>query len=431
MRYFVLMLISLLAFGGCSGDEAEECTPNHHTVCKEGVVYWVDSCGEQGDKAGDCECGCNADFTACKDPCDCIPDCTNKECGPDGCGGTCPPGCDSGYTCVGGACEEECQPDCTGKVCGADGCGGTCPPGCGPGQTCVDGACQGECQPDCIGKCCGDDKCGGECPDECAATGQTCNTQTCLCEGQCTPDCDGKDCGPDGCGGECGTCDPGYDCEEGACVCNYEECGQVCCAEGEVCQNNECCLPDCAGKQCGLDCAGESCGLCGQGYFCSDYLCIQAGVEDCWTGAQCPPASPYCLMSCRSMENKCCEVMPDHPRRIDGSIDDSCEVCCTNPDFTNPVLWPDGEPSCCATEAPYPYYACGSLERMCCPAVAENPRRCDGTTDDTCHACCSGTEYPVGVIYPDGQTSCCPQAHPWPCVQNGVSACCDDPGQCG
>jgi len=174
---------------------------------------------------------------------------------------------------------------------------------------------------------------------------------------------------------------------------------------------------------------GEVC--CAQGSFCSGYLCILAGVEDCWTGSQCPPTSPYCLMSCRTRTNKCCEVMPDHPRRIDGSIDDSCEVCCTNPDFSNPVLWPDGEPSCCATEAPYPFLDCESQARMCCPGPTGNPRRCDGTVDDACYACCSGPDYSVEVIYPEGNTSCCPETHPWPCVQNGASSCCEDPGQCG
>jgi hypothetical protein len=68
---------------------------------------------------------------------------------------------------------------------------------------------------------------------------------------------------------------------------------------------------------------------------------------------------------------------------------------------------------------------------MCCPAVTENPRRCDGTTDDTCYACCSGPDYPVEVIYPDGRSSCCPETHPWPCVQNGTSNCCENSGQCG
>lgn len=51
----------------------------------------------------------------------CVPDCSGKECGPDGCGGTCGE-CDE---CVGGQCL--CQPTCGLPQMGCDdGCGGTC-----------------------------------------------------------------------------------------------------------------------------------------------------------------------------------------------------------------------------------------------------------------------------------------------------------------
>ena len=127
----VLSSVSLalvIAASGCgTGGNGDDCTPNARTVCKDGVVYWVDSCGNQGDKAGDCDCGCNADFTACKTPCDCVTSCGGKECGPNGCGGTCAPGCDAGETCneVTGLCEGGCVPSCTGKCCGDDGCDST------------------------------------------------------------------------------------------------------------------------------------------------------------------------------------------------------------------------------------------------------------------------------------------------------------------
>ena len=61
--------------------------------------------------------------------------CTDKECGPDGCGGSCGT-CPDGTTCsddiqspdVGtlpqGVCM--CLPDCKDKDCGSDGCGGDC-----------------------------------------------------------------------------------------------------------------------------------------------------------------------------------------------------------------------------------------------------------------------------------------------------------------
>jgi len=113
--------------------------------------------------------------------------------------------------------NNNCTPDCTGKVCGPDGCGGTCSPGCGAGETCNEatGQCESGCVPACTGKCCGDDGCEGTCPDNCEDTGQTCNTTTCVCEGSCEPDCNGKECGPDGCGSTCPPgCSAGEQCNE-------------------------------------------------------------------------------------------------------------------------------------------------------------------------------------------------------------------------
>lgn len=70
----------------------------------------------------------------------CCPNCTNKQCGPDGCGGSCgvcetPPG----QICKNGQC---CQRNCTNKQCGADGCGGLCgtgtgDDGCPEGKVCT------------------------------------------------------------------------------------------------------------------------------------------------------------------------------------------------------------------------------------------------------------------------------------------------------
>jgi hypothetical protein len=88
------------------GGAGETCVPNSRTICKDGVTYWTDSCGARGDRAGDCACGCNADFTACR-TCEgqCTPDCSQKCCGSDGCEGTCPDRCDeAGQTCNPSSC---------------------------------------------------------------------------------------------------------------------------------------------------------------------------------------------------------------------------------------------------------------------------------------------------------------------------------------
>jgi MYXO-CTERM domain-containing protein len=54
-----------------------------------------------------------------------VPLCKSKQCGDDGCGGSCG-ACAAGTTCnPSGACII-CTPSCAGKTCGDDGCGGSC-----------------------------------------------------------------------------------------------------------------------------------------------------------------------------------------------------------------------------------------------------------------------------------------------------------------
>ncbi|HUU03666.1 MAG TPA: IPT/TIG domain-containing protein [Myxococcota bacterium] len=106
-----------------------------------------------------------------------------------------------------------CTPNCTGKQCGPDGCDDVCG-SCGANETCdANGLCI--CVPQCTGKDCGPDSCGDVCgscvaPETCDANGQ------CV---SCTPQCDGKDCGPDGCGDVCGSCAADEICDaNGLCV---------------------------------------------------------------------------------------------------------------------------------------------------------------------------------------------------------------------
>ena len=95
----------------------------------------------------------------------CSPDCgADRECGPDGCGDTCPPGCDAGETCNESTGTCECAPDCTSKQCGDDGCGGSCG-ACGAGENCVSGQCVAGC-PDADGDGFAASDCGGtDCAD--------------------------------------------------------------------------------------------------------------------------------------------------------------------------------------------------------------------------------------------------------------------------
>ncbi|MBN2497140.1 MAG: IPT/TIG domain-containing protein [Deltaproteobacteria bacterium] len=198
----------------------------------------------------------------------CTPDCEGRECGDNGCGGSCglcevgyhcddghcvpdtgctnDDDCEDGYHCDDGQCVPDCVPDCDGKDCGDDGCGGSCGD-CQAGYYCADGSCT-ECT--CDGKECGNDGCGHSC-GLCSA-GYHCEDGQCVED--CDPDCTGKDCGDDGCGGSCGTCNTGYHCEHGECV--------------------EDCVPDCAGKDCGPDGCGGTCGSCDTNETCEDGVCV-------------------------------------------------------------------------------------------------------------------------------------------------------------
>lgn len=128
------LVMGMTVAAGCGDDSTGDCLPNDHTQCSMGITYWMDSCGVQGTVAGVCDCGCNADFTACDDSCSCTPDCAGKACGDDGCGGDCGT-CNSGEVCGTDFQCFSCTPDCTGLECGDDGCGGSCGD-CQPDETC-------------------------------------------------------------------------------------------------------------------------------------------------------------------------------------------------------------------------------------------------------------------------------------------------------
>lgn len=94
---------------------------------------------------------------------ECVPECTNVQCGSDGCGGSCGKCEGEQVDCINGECT--CQPACSGKECGDDGCLGDCGQ-CGAGVTCANFVCAVS------GKCSG--ACGGASADG-----------SCYCDGQC------------------------------------------------------------------------------------------------------------------------------------------------------------------------------------------------------------------------------------------------------
>ncbi|MFH1809695.1 MAG: N-acetylmuramoyl-L-alanine amidase [Pseudomonadota bacterium] len=125
--------------GGCSGpascDEDGACQAPCVPECT-GSCCGSDGCGgECPDRCGDTQQVCDEDSCACVGACT-PTSCTElvKDCGswPDGCGGTVDcGGCSGSASCdANGACREPCVPDCTGRCAGADGCGGVCPDSC-------------------------------------------------------------------------------------------------------------------------------------------------------------------------------------------------------------------------------------------------------------------------------------------------------------
>ncbi len=247
--------------------------------------------------------------------CVCVPQCSGKACGDDGCGGSCGAcgalqSCNASNQCV-------CAPQCSGKTCGPDGCGGSCG-ACQSGQACsTAGRCA--CQPSCTGKTCGSDGCGGSC-------GTCAGTNVCSTAGQCQacqPSCSGKSCGPDGCGGTCGTCSGTQLCASGQCQA-CDPVSQLGCAVGERCRWNGT-APQCTtvigtGTQ-GAQCSSDS--SCAKSFLCAGVAnnlnCRKYCTTDsnCGTGGKCAfplagalgvcstPCDPLTSGSCSSFSEQC------------------------------------------------------------------------------------------------------------------------------
>jgi|GEM_PF-3284023 len=249
--------------GTCGGDETclncpGDCGYCDAAVCGDDTCALTESCSTCPLDCGSCGVLCGAQVcapglvcsaqTTCEAPC--VPECSGKSCGDDGCGGSCGTcgagtACDAAGQCVttGPTCS------CAGKACGDDGCGNSCGT-CGAGTACN---AAGQCVStgptcSCEGKACGDDGCGSSC-GSCGA-GTACNAAgQCVSTGP-TCSCEGKACGDDGCGNSCGTCGAGTACNAaGQCV-----------STGPTCS--------CEGKSCGDDGCGNSCGSCGPNASC-------------------------------------------------------------------------------------------------------------------------------------------------------------------
>ena len=119
----------------------------------------------------------------------CTPNCLNKNCGDDGCGGSCGT-CKDGENCLNGKCvnsSSSCVPQCNDKECGNNGCGGQCG-SCVGGKICINGKCVNmdydPCKGNCDNKQCGESDCNSNC-NICSSCG-TCDTGKYCLNGTCT-----------------------------------------------------------------------------------------------------------------------------------------------------------------------------------------------------------------------------------------------------
>ena len=390
----------------------------------------------------------------------CVPNCVGRNCGDDGCGGSCgscgtaqKPFCDTSL----GACVATCVPQCTGKNCGSDGCGGSCGPcatdlSCLPQGLCVppawtcnptyyaaSDACDCACgayDPDCddasvvVAGCKSLEICDkqGKCASK-VPTAWTCQpTQygaldSCDCGcGAVDPDClfsflgisgckTGETCGADG---TCAKCQP--DCKGK--VCGDDGCGGKCgdCSGSDVCSGGQCvnpCAPKpllCASNTCGDDGCGGTCGNCGTGTECVAGVCKAIVV---------PPAPDSCDGSCGSLAPSGCSCAIGCAKN-GNCCKDYSTACTCKPNCAGKQCGDDGCGGTCGTcgvGAPY----CGTNQQ--CSATCT--KQCGGKAcgDDGCGGQCGscGAESSCG-----GSFQCVPGS--WKCAQlyfaDGVACDC-------
>ena len=205
----------------------EECSPSGKKECVDDTHYRT--CGDLN--SDDCLEWTTSPCTegdTCHDEgiCDCTPSCAGKECGDNGCGGSCG-GCTNGKTCEGGLCEcagstdDDCNSvddDCDGQT---DEGYGTHATACGVGackatgsRTCVDGVETDSCTPGLPAvndMTCNnvDDDCDGSTDEDYPGVTTTCGKGACAATGKmsCVGGTESNSCVAGTAGVETATCD--------------------------------------------------------------------------------------------------------------------------------------------------------------------------------------------------------------------------------
>jgi len=289
-----------------------------------GIKYYVMIDGQEGVQgAFDLSVRCDS---LCK------PECDGKECGDDGCGGSCGECPMAAPFCADHKCKIECTSHCDMKECGDDGCGGSCgncPLGfeCSQGGACVEepppeDGCEAQDHPGCNGCIC--EACVCALMPECCAA---------KWDQDCAKMCGAGDCvGCEGEGQFGWPCDSHADCVSNLCIEGMAD-GLVCsvpcaksCPDGwscvidpEVYQGKFCsthCIPDCTGKECGSDGCGGSCGICPMEHSCFDGVCMEGPSGSCMNDADLGiimemaeglfDKLPMCAMECMDMPESDC-----------------------------------------------------------------------------------------------------------------------------
>jgi hypothetical protein len=329
-------------------------------------------------------------------------DCANP------CGSSC---CAADQTCKSGVCKTICQPQCKNRHCGSDGCGGSCGD-CTGYDTCdeASGTCQ-PCQPKCGTHKCGGNGCGGTCGT--CPTGQSCNAGTCeVCVAK---NCSqlGLSCGPasDGCGKplDCGACASPNTCGGGGVV---GVCG---------CPKTTCVAQ---GKQCGTapdGCGGTlSCGACGAGQWCN--------AGQCDTG-QCVPQTDKEF--CAAHGANCGSVVDFDNCGTSRTV--TCGAC-QSPQSCGVVTANVCAPDCRLGAACTGQTFCDATTGQCRAGCSSNAQ-CDPTTE-TCdlptHLCvCKAAYHRCGTscVGLDNPAACGTSCQQCPGTSHGSATCADQ--QCG
>ncbi len=463
--------------GGCDPGEIEDCygtcAPEYSLGdgwCDENFncdmfMYDYGDCGGGG---GSCAgmCGGSSGSCYCDDYCFDAGDCCADICDH----------CDMYLQCG-------CEPSCDGKECGDDGCYGSCGScgpgfGCNPAGMCEEGLCEWEGEiPDCYGVCGPENWVGDGICDEGGEYGGTdFNCEAFGFDGgdcePCVPTCDGKECGGDGCGGACGGCPDGLFCVGYACSDAYD-CGDlyaclINCDEDYNCQDT--CIATAPTEV--FD-QFNAIGLCLEmaGYFeCvpGDDACLDAAMAQCQyemdtcfgSGLDCIGITE-CMGGCVSGDSGCTTVCyfagtsdaeDDYDAMIDCVItncgDDptpecwdavlagacaelgaTCGVEPCEPDCTDLECGDDGcGGSCGACEAGF---ECAEGACVVCEPMCEGPDGPMECGDDGCGGSCGECGYDAACA--DGVCVILPGGFGFPCTENADcnSGWCIDDGADG